>query len=77
MTKLVTSVAAMQVVERGLVGLDDDLGSILPQLKNRDILVGFDGAAKQGVFKESTNKITLRYVVLKMCRCGGAETWRW
>lgn len=33
----------MQIVERGLIGLDDDCGEIVPRLANKDILVGFEG----------------------------------
>jgi CubicO group peptidase (beta-lactamase class C family) len=31
-TKLMTSIAALQCVERGQVGLDDDLGEVVPEL---------------------------------------------
>jgi CubicO group peptidase (beta-lactamase class C family) len=41
--KIVTSVAAIQVVENGLIGLDDDCGRYVPALANKDILVGFEG----------------------------------
>ncbi|KAF3480748.1 beta-lactamase [Arthroderma uncinatum] len=42
MAKLVTAVAVMVAVEKGLVGLDDDAGAILPELAEPDIIVGFD-----------------------------------
>jgi CubicO group peptidase (beta-lactamase class C family) len=60
MTKLMTSVAAMQVVEKGLVGLDDDLGAILPELGDRKILMSFDEETKTASFMKPTNKITMR-----------------
>jgi CubicO group peptidase (beta-lactamase class C family) len=60
MTKLMTSVAAMQVVEKGLVGLDDDLGAILPELGDRKILTSFDEETKTASFTKPTNKITMR-----------------
>jgi CubicO group peptidase (beta-lactamase class C family) len=41
--KIITSVAAMQVVEKGLIALDDDCGKFVPALSNKDILVGFEG----------------------------------
>lgn len=41
--KVVTSVAAMQIVEKGLIGLDDDCGKFVPALANKDIIVGFEG----------------------------------
>ena len=42
MTKLVTAVSAMQLVEKQVIGLDDDVGKIVPQLSHMDILQGFD-----------------------------------
>jgi CubicO group peptidase (beta-lactamase class C family) len=62
MTKLMTSVAVMQVVERGLVGLDDDLGAVIPELGDRMVLVGFDTASKTARFEKPSEKITLRLV---------------
>jgi CubicO group peptidase (beta-lactamase class C family) len=62
MTKLVTAVAVMQVVEKGLVGLDDDLGSILPELSNLDVLEGFDSSG-QPVLGKQSKPMTLRYVI--------------
>jgi CubicO group peptidase (beta-lactamase class C family) len=38
MTKLVTAVAVMQLVERGVVSLDDDVRERVPQLRNIQIL---------------------------------------
>lgn len=34
MTKLVTAVAVIQLVERGLISLDDNVYEIIPELKN-------------------------------------------
>ncbi|MES2795306.1 MAG: serine hydrolase domain-containing protein [Bacteroidota bacterium] len=38
MTKLVTSIAALQLVEKGLIGLDDDLSKLLPEMAKIPIL---------------------------------------
>ncbi|KAE8341630.1 hypothetical protein BDV24DRAFT_151031 [Aspergillus arachidicola] len=38
MTKLVTAVAVMQLVERGIVSLDDDVRTIVPELRDIQIL---------------------------------------
>ena len=46
MTKAIASVAAMQLVEQGRLNLDDDLGTLLPQLANPDVLEGFDDEGK-------------------------------
>jgi CubicO group peptidase (beta-lactamase class C family) len=47
MTKLVTAVSAMQLVEKGLVTLDDDVGKVVPQLSNMDIITGFEDNGNQ------------------------------
>ncbi|KAH6646068.1 beta-lactamase/transpeptidase-like protein [Truncatella angustata] len=62
MTKLITSIAALQLIERGLVGLDDDLSSILPELASQPILTGFDPAGKPQL-KQRRNPITLRLLL--------------
>jgi hypothetical protein len=33
----------LQIVEKGLVGLDDDVREIIPQLKEQKVLLGFEG----------------------------------
>jgi methyl acetate hydrolase len=59
LTKTVTAVAAMQLVERGMVGLDDPIGSVLPQLAHPEVLEGFadDGAP---ILRPARQQITLR-----------------
>jgi hypothetical protein len=47
-TKLATSVATMQVVERGLISLDDDIREVLPRLKELKVIVGFAGEDEEG-----------------------------
>jgi CubicO group peptidase (beta-lactamase class C family) len=59
MTKLMTTVAAMQCVERGLIGLDDDVSSVLHEWKDAEILDGFDESGKPKL-RKAKNKITLR-----------------
>ncbi|WQF81000.1 Putative beta-lactamase/transpeptidase [Colletotrichum destructivum] len=61
LTKLITSTAVMQLVERGLVGLDDDMRAVVPQLARMQILRGFDGD-EQPILEDNTTPITLRYV---------------
>ena len=60
-TKLMTSIAAMQCVERGLVTLDTDVKDILPELAAQGILTGFDEATGQPIINKRQNPITLRY----------------
>ena len=59
-TKLMTSISALQCVERGLVGLDDDLASVIPELGSKKILTGFDSNQKDFILKENKVPITLR-----------------
>jgi CubicO group peptidase (beta-lactamase class C family) len=56
MTKLITSVAAMQLVEKGLIGLDDDLSTIVPEMTEIPIL-------SNGKLNQAKNKITLRHLL--------------
>jgi methyl acetate hydrolase len=61
-SKAVTSVAAMQLVERGLIGLDEPVGRHLPLLENPRVLTGFDadGAA---ITRPARGAITLRHLL--------------
>jgi CubicO group peptidase (beta-lactamase class C family) len=61
-TKIMTSIAALQCVERGQVGLDDDLGEVLSELKDCEIITGFKEGTDEPILKKAENKITLRYV---------------
>ena len=61
MTKLVTACAVLQVVEKGLVGLDDDLGNVMSELSNLEVLEGFD-SNEQPMLGKQTRPVTLRYV---------------
>jgi methyl acetate hydrolase len=58
-TKALTSVAALQLVEDGLLGLDDPVGPWLPQLAQPRVLKGFD-AAEKPILEPATEPITLR-----------------
>lgn len=63
-TKLMTSIAALQCVERGQIQLDDDVSTVLTELKDIQILTGFKEGTKEPTFKPTKNKITLRYTSL-------------
>lgn len=59
-TKLVTVIAALQLVEEGKVALDDDVSEILPELTSLPVLQEIkDG---KGVLKKQEQKMTLRWV---------------
>ena len=54
-----TSIAALQCVERGLITLDEDVSPILTELKDIKILLGFEENGTP-ILKLASNKITLR-----------------
>lgn len=58
-TKLMTTIAVMQCVERGLITLDEDISRVLPEWKDPEILVGFNDAGEP-ILKKAKNKLTLR-----------------
>ena len=64
-TKLLTTIAALQCVERGLVALDDAdaLGAILPELRDAEILTHFDADSGKPVYVKAQNRITLRHLL--------------
>ena len=62
MTKALTSVAAMQLVEQGRLALDDDIGAVLPDLAAPQVLTGFDenGAPE---LRAAAGPISLRHLL--------------
>jgi CubicO group peptidase (beta-lactamase class C family) len=52
MTKLKTSVAALQCVEAGLIALDDDVAKYLPTIGKYGIITGFVRVRKQEELKD-------------------------
>ncbi|KAG9659751.1 beta-lactamase family protein, partial [Aureobasidium melanogenum] len=56
MTKLLTSIAAMQIIEKGLISLDTDVGTHIPELASQSILHGFDDNDKP-ILTERKNAI--------------------
>ena len=62
MTKAVTSVCAVQCVERGLIDLDAPASAIVPQLADVQVLTGFDN---QGMptYRAPKRDITLRHLL--------------
>ena len=59
-TKIITTIAALQLVERGLIALDDDVSSVLPELKNPEILTGFEEGSGKPILVKAKGFITLR-----------------
>ncbi|MHB8529089.1 MAG: serine hydrolase domain-containing protein [Caulobacteraceae bacterium] len=62
MTKLVTSIAALQLIEDGALSLDQTVASVLPEFAELPILDGFeaDGAAIQ---RKATDAPTIRHLL--------------
>jgi CubicO group peptidase (beta-lactamase class C family) len=64
MTKLMTTVSAMQCVERGLVGLDDDVAEkLLPEFKDIEVLEDMEDDGQGGEkprLRKAKGKVTLR-----------------
>lgn len=57
-TKLVTTITTLQLVEQGKIGLDDDVSEILPELTSLPVLHGMEDG--KGVLKKQEQKMTLR-----------------
>lgn len=54
-----TSIAALQCVERGLIGLDDDVSGVLKELKDVQVLKECE-TGKEIVYEKPQTAITLR-----------------
>src|SRR5258708_733404 len=67
MTKIVTSIAALQLVEKGLIKLDDDLSAVLPEMTKIPILT-------DGKLIAPKNPITLRHLLTHTSGFGYAFT---
>jgi CubicO group peptidase (beta-lactamase class C family) len=62
MTKALTGAAAMQQVERGKLSLDTPASKILPQLKDSQVLTGFDSNG-QPMTRPPKREVTLRHLL--------------
>jgi len=62
MTKAITGVAAMQLVEQGKLSLDAPIGALLPKLAAPTVLEGFD-AAGQPNLRPAKRPITLKHLL--------------
>ncbi|OAP64211.1 hypothetical protein AYL99_00183 [Fonsecaea erecta] len=61
-TKLVAAICALQVVEQGLISLDDDVGKVCPELAHPDILLGF-GEDDKPILQKSTRPILFKQLL--------------
>jgi CubicO group peptidase (beta-lactamase class C family) len=62
MTKAVTSVAAMQLVEQGRLQLDQPIGEVVPELASPQVLEGFDSTGAPRL-RPARRAITLRHLL--------------
>ncbi|GGE09073.1 1,4-butanediol diacrylate esterase [Polymorphobacter glacialis] len=62
MSKAVTSVAALQLVESGILALDAPVGDFLPGLAEPQVITGFDDAGRV-LLRPATRPITLRHLL--------------
>ncbi|KAL6414558.1 beta-lactamase [Ilyonectria robusta] len=69
LTKLVTAIAALQLVEKGLVTLGEDVSSFIPAFTSQEVLDGFDEQGKPKTQKRR-NTVTLRLLLTHSAGAG-------
>jgi methyl acetate hydrolase len=62
MTKAITSIAAMQLVEQGKLALDHQIGDVLPELSAPQVFEGFDPSGGPRL-RPAKRSITLRHLL--------------
>ncbi|MEO8467871.1 MAG: serine hydrolase domain-containing protein [Gammaproteobacteria bacterium] len=63
MTKAVTSLALMQLIEQGKLGVDDPVEKYLPEMAKVPIFESFDAATGAYRLRPSTRAITVRHIL--------------
>ncbi|KAI1389324.1 beta-lactamase/transpeptidase-like protein [Hypoxylon trugodes] len=63
MTKIMTSVAALQCVEDGTLGLDKDLKPLLPDIGKQGVVTGFDDEKNDVILEPVSTPYTLRLLL--------------
>jgi len=74
MTKVVTSVAAMQLVERGRLGLDDPVEIYLPSFARLWVFDSFESESGDYRLRRATARVTLRHLLTHTSGLGYAFT---
>jgi methyl acetate hydrolase len=63
MTKAITTVAALQLVEQGKLKLDGPVSTYLPKLANLQVLEGFDSVSGKARLRPLRTPITLKHLI--------------
>ncbi|KAJ5661350.1 beta-lactamase [Penicillium longicatenatum] len=63
-TKLISTIAALQCVDDGILALDDDLSFIAPELGAKQILTGFAEDGTTPLLEPATQPITLKMLLI-------------
>lgn len=63
MTKLASAISILQIVEKGLITLDEDVRSKIPFLDEVEIIKGFDNTTRKPILEPNTRPITLRHLL--------------
>lgn len=63
MTKPITSVAVMLLVQEGDIGLDDPIADYLPSFENAEVFASFDPATKSFTSRPASAPITVRHLL--------------
>ena len=63
MTKALTTVAALQLVEQGKVKLDEPVSRHLPQLEKLEVLEGFDADTGKAKLRPARTPVTLKHLL--------------
>ena len=74
MTKPVTSVALMMLVEQGKVGIDDPVAKYLPEFDKRPVIAKLDPAAGSYETRPARTAITIRHLLTNTSGLGYAFT---
>ena len=62
-TKLLTAISVLQLVEKGLLTLDEDVSKYVPEVKSLEILTGFDKDTGKATTEPNPRAITVRSVI--------------
>ncbi|OBT80227.1 hypothetical protein VF21_00598 [Pseudogymnoascus sp. 05NY08] len=68
-TKLMTSISILQLLEKGLLDLDADVSSVLPELADLEVFLEFNDAGEP-TYEKAIKKITIRMLLTHQSGAG-------